>query len=91
MKRIRVTSGVPGELSYYIEVPEPHDSGLVTQLAGQWKLSKQRIRYLLSTGRIEGVRKDPETGCWEKIPGHLVARVRPGKRGPNTRAFSVHF
>lgn len=84
----RVWSGERDELPRYIET---NPVGLVAELSDLWKMSKQRVRLLLAQGRIVGVFKNPITGVWQKVPGQVAVKVRTGKRGPRSRAFSTHI
>ena len=89
MALLRVWSGVPGELSRLIETDKP--KSLVSELAGIWHMSKQRVRLLLAQGRVSGVYKNPLTGQWAKSPGVVAVHFKKGKRGPSAyKAFSCH-
>ena len=57
----------------------------VPEVAALLGVSCQRVRLLLSQGRLRPAGKDRKTGEWGIWPSFTVQR---GKRGPRFRAFA---
>ncbi|MCW5604007.1 MAG: helix-turn-helix domain-containing protein [Burkholderiales bacterium] len=57
----------------------------VSEVAAMLGVSRQRVRLLLSQGRLRPAGKDSKTGEWGIWPTFTVQR---GKRGPRFRAFA---
>lgn len=58
----------------------------VPEVAAQLGVSCQRVRLLLSQGRLFPAGKDEKTGEWLIVASFSVRR---GKRGPRFRHFAV--
>lgn len=87
----RVWSGERDEMPRCIELNQVLPVGIVAELASLWKVSKQRVRVLLASGRVAGVFRDQVTGVWQKMPGRVSVKIRSGRRGPRSKAFSTHL